>query len=257
MASTITQYSNLINVNFPVPGEDNDSQGFRSNFAKIQSALGVASREISTIQAGAVNLNDSNDFGENIVKRAALQMPSLVVNDATNDLLGDPIVTVDYTLGSYQKFAINGGDYTFTVANWPSSGLCGAVRLEITPSSISRVTVNFGSYGDLYVLSQNDLPVAYEQTVPIVWDLYSPDNGTTVFAYEVGVASAAVPVKLKSYFTATLSTYTTATVNPPTNGTMVFVSDTTASIHAPAFFKKLPADTTGTWYVMSGTPLVL
>lgn len=257
MASTITQYSNLIDVNFPVPGEDNDSQGFRSNFGKIQSALTVAGREISAIQAGSVNLNTVNDFGENIIKRAALQISSQVVNDETGALLSDPIVSVDYALGSYQKYSVNGGSYTFTVKNWPSSGLSGAVRLEIIPSSSAKVDINFGSYGDLYVLSQNDLPVSYEQTVPIIWDLFSPDNGNTVYAYEVGVASAAVPVKLKTYFTTTLKAYTTSSINPPTHGTMVFFSDNTATSYGPAYFKKLPGDATGTWYVLTGTPITL
>ena len=55
MASTITNYSNDINVNFPIAGVDNDSQGFRTNFSKVQSALGVAATEISTLQLNAAD----------------------------------------------------------------------------------------------------------------------------------------------------------------------------------------------------------
>lgn len=58
MASTITNYSSAINIAFPVPGADNDSQGFRTNFTKIQSALSVASTEISALQL--VTTNPSN-----------------------------------------------------------------------------------------------------------------------------------------------------------------------------------------------------
>ena len=43
MSSTITTYSNQINKNFPVPGEDNDSQEFRTNFSNIQNAFTTAS----------------------------------------------------------------------------------------------------------------------------------------------------------------------------------------------------------------------
>ena len=50
MSSTITNYSNTINVEFPVPGADNDSQGFRTNFSIIQTALEVAAEEISDLQ---------------------------------------------------------------------------------------------------------------------------------------------------------------------------------------------------------------
>ena len=55
MASTITNYSNAININFPIPGVDNDSQGFRTNFSKVQSALEVASAEISDLQLTTTN----------------------------------------------------------------------------------------------------------------------------------------------------------------------------------------------------------
>ena len=58
MASTITNYSSAINVNFPVPGADNDSQGFRTNYTKIKSALSVASTEISALQLATTNTAD-------------------------------------------------------------------------------------------------------------------------------------------------------------------------------------------------------
>jgi len=58
VASTITNYSEAININFPIPGVDNDSQGFRTNFAKVQSALAVASTEISDLQLTTSNPSD-------------------------------------------------------------------------------------------------------------------------------------------------------------------------------------------------------
>jgi len=49
MISTITNYANNINTLFPVTGQDNDSQGFRDNFANIKQALKNASNEINTL----------------------------------------------------------------------------------------------------------------------------------------------------------------------------------------------------------------
>ena len=187
MASTITQYSNLININFPVPGEDNDSQGFRTNFAKIQNALSVASQEITNVQVNAVNLSDTNDFGTNVVKRVALQNSSVEVNDAGSV---SSAVNVDYSLGSYQKFTVDGGSYTFTVVNWAPAGQCGTVRLEITPTSASEVSINFG--GTVNVLSKTSLPITYKQDDPIVWELWSPDAGSTVYAHELGLPNSVV-----------------------------------------------------------------
>jgi hypothetical protein len=39
MTTTASIYYNSINVNFPVPGQDNSSQGFRDNFSNTQMAL--------------------------------------------------------------------------------------------------------------------------------------------------------------------------------------------------------------------------
>jgi hypothetical protein len=50
MSSTITNYTSNINTAFPVPGADNDTQGFRDNFGAIQNALDVAAAEISDLQ---------------------------------------------------------------------------------------------------------------------------------------------------------------------------------------------------------------
>jgi hypothetical protein len=50
MSSTITNYSNDIDIAFPLPGVDNDSQGFRTNFEKIKLALATASDEITALQ---------------------------------------------------------------------------------------------------------------------------------------------------------------------------------------------------------------
>ena len=71
MSNTVTNYSNQINVNFPVAGEDNDSQGFRSNFSRIQNAFSSAADQLISLQTNSVSLNNQNDFGNNVIKRAA------------------------------------------------------------------------------------------------------------------------------------------------------------------------------------------
>lgn len=50
MASTITNFSSIIDAQFPVPGQDNDTQGFRNNFGNIQQSLEIAAFEIGDLQ---------------------------------------------------------------------------------------------------------------------------------------------------------------------------------------------------------------
>ena len=42
--------TNAINVNYPVPGVNNNSQGFRDNFASIVTNLNTAGNEITDLQ---------------------------------------------------------------------------------------------------------------------------------------------------------------------------------------------------------------
>jgi hypothetical protein len=51
MASTITNLINTIDTGFPVAGQNNDSQGFRSNFTIIQSVLLNTESEIESLQS--------------------------------------------------------------------------------------------------------------------------------------------------------------------------------------------------------------
>lgn len=83
MSSTVTDFSNLIDVNFPTPGEDNDSQGFRDNFGSIKSALNVAGEEISSLQANLISLSGTNDFGGNTIKKVVLEECTVVLKKYT------------------------------------------------------------------------------------------------------------------------------------------------------------------------------
>jgi hypothetical protein len=49
MASSINPTA--IDITYPIPGQDNDTQGFRDNFSSIRNNFNVAKSEISTIQS--------------------------------------------------------------------------------------------------------------------------------------------------------------------------------------------------------------
>lgn len=71
--------TNSINVNYPVPGTNNTTQGFRDNFASIKTNLDAAGSEISDIQSKAVvksALNGTilnNDMANTLISNAAVQ----------------------------------------------------------------------------------------------------------------------------------------------------------------------------------------
>jgi len=184
MSSTVTNYSKQINTNFPVAGEDNDSQGFRNNFSNIQNAFATTSDEITNLQIGSVSLSGTNDFGDNVIKRASFQDCSQVTNNL--GLLTPGAITVDYTLGSYHYGVAyaNASNYTFTVANWSPSGKLGTIRIAVSTTSTGSVKVAFG--GGISLLSTTTtLPVTYTQVNPIVWELFTADGGASILAYQL------------------------------------------------------------------------
>ena len=49
-----------IDANFPVPGQDNDTQTFRTNFATIKTSLYTAKTEIENILANVAKIGDAS-----------------------------------------------------------------------------------------------------------------------------------------------------------------------------------------------------
>jgi hypothetical protein len=104
MASNINYQS--IDEDFPVAGQDNDTQGFRDNFSTIKNSLASAKTEITDLQEDTAKVNANNNFNSNQIFNAKLKnTPSVYFNksisqDSTHELL--------ITDGHYQTFTVNG-----------------------------------------------------------------------------------------------------------------------------------------------------
>jgi hypothetical protein len=84
MASSITTTN--IDVTFPVPGVDNDTQGFRNNFGAIVSALETAKSEISNLdieQIGIINRLDN--FSDPTVFRGTEVTATVITSETINN----------------------------------------------------------------------------------------------------------------------------------------------------------------------------
>lgn len=182
MSSTITNYSSLININFPQPGKDNDTQEFRNNFSNIQNAFAVAGNEITDLQTNGVKLTESNDYNNSILKNAVLQNYSETVYDG-GILTTSGYVTVDYTLGVYHKYQANTNlSYEFYITNWPADGNYGKLMLEVTPISSSATVVTMTN---ATLIGTNSFPRTYRQTTPIIYEVWTTNNGATIYAIEL------------------------------------------------------------------------
>lgn len=178
---------NSINPNFPVAGQNNDSQGFRDNFANIKLGLATASAEITDLQIHTAQLTEDNDFSfDGTLKRVKIQNSGFATNV---DITGSSVL--DFSQASYHHSTI-GSSTTFGVANWPSANLAGnlytQIRVAVQPSSSSQMQISFRTIngGTLRPETGTSLPYTSASTDLLMWDLWTIDNGTTVFVKFVG-----------------------------------------------------------------------
>lgn len=124
-----------IATNYPVAGEDNDSQGFRDNFTAISAGLAAAKSEITALQSNSVLVADlatsSNQVQNNM-------LGSTIYNALYNEFYGvffnggsvSSTANIDLANGPIQKFTLT-GDPTLTFTNWPDTGKYAVVRIII------------------------------------------------------------------------------------------------------------------------------
>ena len=143
MASTATTYISGINTAFPVAGVDNDTQGFRDNYANIKNGLTALSNEISSIQSGGVFTTGVNDFQQAVIQNAQLQSTGYVVSQNVIGTVGGAQV-LDYSQGNYQIWKISSAT-TFSFANFPTVATHSPVQLELylDPNTATHYTVTF------------------------------------------------------------------------------------------------------------------
>jgi hypothetical protein len=176
-----------VNANYPVAGQDNDSQGFRDNFGAIKVALSTASNEITELQQTTAKLNQDNDFQGYAITSATL------VNSSVR-IYQNP--TVDSTMGTVVLYANNAGYHdlvistntNFTVDGWPAESYA-SIRVAITPTTSTRVSINFYPLvlgGTVHKESSQLLPWTSTHIASSIWDIWTTNSGQDMFVKFVG-----------------------------------------------------------------------
>lgn len=173
MSNIITS---TIDPTFPVAGKDNSSEGFHNNYTAIITALSTAHDEISTLQTTAVLKTSDNDLGLHNVSNAVLQNVLLKVNPSGTN-------TIDFANSAYHKISISTST-TITVSptSWPASGIYAKVLVEVNATVTSNIT--FAAAGTL--LKDAGLSFPYSSTGVTLWELWSTNQGGTVFVRKIG-----------------------------------------------------------------------
>lgn len=130
---------NSINITFPVAGQDNNSQGFRDNFANTATNFTFAASEITDLQNKAVLKSALTGGTLNNNFQGALL--SNAVTTGFSDLILDlgvvsGAISINATTASFQRITI-GGSTTISLAGFPTAGNYGKLRLEVIVTNIS------------------------------------------------------------------------------------------------------------------------
>lgn len=187
--------TNGLNVNYPVPGVNNNSQGFRDNFNTIKTNLDVAGTEITDLQTNVVlksalqNSVLNNDMANTLISNAAVRSFRHTTYNLGNSLSGT--VLIDVSLGDVQIGTVS-GNVTFTFGSWAPTGTQSNVQLQLSVSNANAV-ISFpeqviqsnSNYGT--TLLENYANVANVPTVTVPYgvtqldyNLSSVDCGDTI-----------------------------------------------------------------------------
>ncbi len=135
--------SSTIDADFPIAGQDNDSQGFRDNFDVIKTGLAVAASEITVLQNTSAKLNTDNDFGGNVIGNAVTNRVYGTVYTTTST--GTTNISLEN--GEYQSVTITNTGHVLTFTDWPETERYAKIRLQLQSNGGGNHTVNFSSAG--------------------------------------------------------------------------------------------------------------
>lgn len=184
-----------INGNFPIAGQDNDSQGFRDNFTNIRNNFTFIKAEVEDLQAKAVfksaligSTLDNNFLGSQL-KNTQFKNYSETLYDWGNTS-GE--IQLDLALANVHKVYTDGSiSINSVIKNWPASLQYSRLLLYITISNTAHtlaipnnITTSLEGLPGLRVIGSNYL-VSYPEAGTFVYEFASVDSGTTVFVREL------------------------------------------------------------------------
>ena len=127
--------TNGLNTNYPVAGVNNNTQGFRDNFASIKNNLDTAGSEITDLQNKVVvktaltGANLNNDMANTLISNAATRSFRASTYNLGNNVQGTTVINV--SLGDVQYGTIT-ANTTLQFGGWAPINTQSNVQLSLT-----------------------------------------------------------------------------------------------------------------------------
>lgn len=178
-----------IDENFPIAGEDNDSQGFRDNFNEIKTNLATAKSEINALEESTAKLNINNSFSNNIIQDVIFN--KTVQKSISKTAAGNS--TIEWSGGPYQQIIIT-QDLVLTLDSWPATTNYGKITLQILAAAGGPFIVTWASTGGNNIKVNTTFPKIDNQLKfeisseanPRIFEFWTANSGVTVYGNYLG-----------------------------------------------------------------------
>lgn len=158
--STASTFINKINENYPIAGQDNNTQGFRDNFKNLKSSLNYLDEDLYHLKLNSViSSTPVTNFSGNTIENIVLKnQRNTVFEEEGTDY------TINYQNGNFQKFAVSSGTHVFSVESAPTVGEVSNLNVVITPLS-GTATISFSvTSGSIFNFSGLAFPLETTST---------------------------------------------------------------------------------------------
>ena len=184
-----------INENFPVAGQDNDTQVFRDNFDTIKTNFSAAKTEITDLQDNAARTDEDNDFLYNVVGSLTLQDAYLRKKDYGAAIVaGTQDISFKQAMYHVVKF---GANTSLSFSEFPTGavdatglGQIGKATLELYGDGTTR-TITFTTSGGTVIKKSPGFPgsvTVISATNPVIIEVWQ-HSATVIFMNYLGLYS--------------------------------------------------------------------
>ena len=184
-----------INENFPVAGQDNDTQVFRDNFDTIKTNFSAAKTEIEDLQDNVARTDVDSDFNYNVATAVTLQDAYLRKKDyGAAIVVGTQDVSFKQAMYHIIKFgtncAIQFTEFPTTAVDVTGLGQMGKATLELYGDGTAR-TITFTLTGSTVLKKSAGFPgslTVTSATNPVIIEVWQHSEAI-IFLNYLGVYS--------------------------------------------------------------------
>lgn len=197
MASLVNPFN--INGNYPIAGQDNDSQGFRDNFTNIKNNFIFIKQEVEDIQSKVILKSalsggslDNNFLGSQVKNIQLKNISETVFDFGQVGAATATEIQLDFALGNIHKLNATGSiKINAVIKNFPAALQFARLLFYINITSVTdtlelptTLTTDLSSIPGLRSIATSKL-ITFTDPGDYIFEFSSVDSGTTVFVREL------------------------------------------------------------------------